>query len=339
MIKLSVLDQSPVRSGGTPAQAIEETIRLAQKAESLGYSRYWLAEHHGTDGFAGSSPEILVTRVEAATKQIRVGSGGVMLSHYSPLKVAENFSLLENMFPDRIDLGIGRAPGSDGLTAAALAYGNQLGIEYFPTKIADMTAFLSGKAPLSEPFKGVRATPVSPSLPELWLLGSSDQSASYAAHFGLAYSFAHFITPYSSEAIVEHYKESFRQSPANSEPRVNLGVFVICADTMEEAEYLASSRDFWRLKLGQGQHLPYPSPQEALNYQYTDNEKAIIEQNKINRFVGDPEFIKNKLEDLARAHGAEELVILTITYDFEARMRSYQLLADAFGLKNQKDAA
>ena len=132
MIKLSVLDQSPVRSGGTAAQAIDETIRLAQKAESLGYHRYWLAEHHGTDGFAGSSPEIMVTRVAAATKQIRVGSGGVMLSHYSPLKVAENFSLLENMFPDRIDLGIGRAPGSDGLTAAALAYGNQLGIEYFP---------------------------------------------------------------------------------------------------------------------------------------------------------------------------------------------------------------
>ena len=150
MTDFSILDQTPVRAGGTPAQAIDETITLAQKAETMGYNRYWLAEHHGTDGFAGSSPEIMITRVAAATNCIRVGSGGVMLSHYSPLKVAENFALLENMFPNRIDLGIGRAPGSDGVTAAALAYGNQMGIEYFPTKIADMTAFLAGQPPASE---------------------------------------------------------------------------------------------------------------------------------------------------------------------------------------------
>jgi luciferase family oxidoreductase group 1 len=332
MIDFSVLDQSPVRAGGTPAQAIDETIRLAQAAEALGFSRYWLAEHHGTEGFAGSSPEIMVTRVAAATDHIRVGSGGVMLSHYSPLKVAENFSLLENMFPGRIDLGIGRAPGSDGLTAAALAYGNQIGIEYFPTKIADMTAFLAGRPPVSEPFKNVRATPAAPELPEVWLLGSSEQSAAYAAHFGLAYSFAHFITPYGSEAVVDHYRDNFRPTPVLSEPRVNLGVFVICAETMEEAEYLAASRDYWRLKLGQGQHLPYPPPEVALAYDYTDHERAAIEQNKLNRIVGDPAFVKAQLEELAARHGADELVILTITYDFAARVRSYELIAEAFGI-------
>ncbi|MDH3737923.1 MAG: LLM class flavin-dependent oxidoreductase [Alphaproteobacteria bacterium] len=338
MLKFSVLDQSPVRAGGTPAQAIDETIQLAQATEALDFTRYWLAEHHGTDGFAGSSPEIMVTRVAAATEHIRVGSGGVMLSHYSPLKVAENFSLLENMFPGRIDLGIGRAPGSDGLTAAALAYGNQIGIEYFPTKIADMTAFLAGKPPVSEPFKNVRVTPVAPSLPEVWLLGSSDQSAAYAAHFGLAYSFAHFIVPFASEAIVDHYRDNFRPSPVLAEPRVSLGVFVICAETTEEAEYLAASRDYWRLKLGQGQHLPYPPPDVALSYDYSDHERAVIEQNKANRFVGDPATVKAQLEDLAARHSADELVLLTITYDFAARVRSYELIAEAFGL-NQRKAA
>lgn len=338
MIDFSVLDQSPVRAGGTPAQAIDETIRLAQAAEAFGYSRYWLAEHHGTNGFAGSSPEIMVTRVAAATERIRVGSGGVMLSHYSPLKVAENFALLENMFPGRIDLGIGRAPGSDQLTASALAYGNQIGIDYFPTKIADMTAFLAGKPPASEPFRNVRVTPVPPQLPEIWLLGSSDQSAAYAAHFGLAYSFAHFITPYGSEAVVEHYRKNFRPSPELAEPKISLGVFVICAETMEEAEHLAASRDYWRLKLGQGQHLPYPPPEEALSYPYTDDERAVVEQNKANRFVGDPAYIKAQLEELAARHGADELVILTITYDFAARMHSYELLAEAFGMTQRKAA-
>ncbi len=223
MLKLSVLDQSPVRAGGNPRQALEETITLAQATENLGYSRYWLAEHHGTEGFAGSSPEILVTRVAAATNTIRVGSGGVMLSHYSPLKVAENFKLLENLYPGRIDLGIGRAPGSDGLTAAALAYGSEIGIEYFPTKIADMMAFLSDEAPASEPFKTVRATPSVPQIPEVWLLGSSDQSAAYAAHFGLAYTFAHFITPQASKPILDYYRANFKPSDMLAAPQGECG--------------------------------------------------------------------------------------------------------------------
>jgi luciferase family oxidoreductase group 1 len=338
MLKLGVLDQSPIRAGGTPAQAIDETIRLAQETEALGFTRYWLAEHHGTDGFAGSSPEIMVTRVAAATRSIRVGSGGVMLSHYSPLKVAENFKLLENMFPGRIDLGIGRAPGSDGLTAAALAYGSQIGIEYFPTRIADLAAFLTDQPPATEAFSRVRATPKAPGTPELWLLGSSDQSAAYAAHFGIAFSFAHFIAPEGAAPVLAYYRHGFKPSGLLAVPRASAGVFVICAETTEEAERLAASRDYWRLRLGQGQHLPYPPPEEALAYPYSAHERAEIARNSANRITGDPDTVKAQLEALAAALGVDELVILTITYDFEARLRSYQLLAEAFGLAGRAAA-
>jgi luciferase family oxidoreductase group 1 len=339
MVKLSVLDQSPVRAGGDARTALEETIALAQATERLGYSRYWLAEHHGTAGFAGSSPEIMVTRVAAATNRIRVGSGGVMLSHYSPLKVAENFKLLENLYPGRVDLGIGRAPGSDGLTAAALAYGSEVGIEYFPTKIADMMAFLDDGVPATKPFRDVRATPSVADAPEVWLLGSSDQSAAYAAHFGLAYSFAHFIAPQATGPVMKYYREKFEPSDHLAAPRANAGVFVICADTQEEADYLAASRDLWRLKLNYGQHLPYPHPDEALDYVYNPQERRVVEANKANRFAGTPEKLRHELAAFADEHGFEELLVLTITYDFEKRLRSYELLADAFELARHDAAA
>lgn len=339
MVKLSVLDQSPIRQDGDPRQALEETIALAQATERLGYTRYWLAEHHGTAGFAGSSPEIMVTRVAAATRHIRVGSGGVMLSHYSPLKVAENFKLLENLYPGRIDLGIGRAPGSDGLTAAALAYGSEVGIEYFPTKIADMVAFLDDEIPATKPFRDVRATPAVDQSPEVWLLGSSDQSAAYAAHFGLAYSFAHFIAPQVTGPVLKYYRDAFKPSDNLAAPRANAGVFVICADTQEEADYLAASRDLWRLRLNQGQHLPYAHPDEALAYDYSAQERRIVEANKANRFTGTPESLRDQLSAFAEEHGFEELLVLTITHNFETRMRSYQLLADAFELPAREAAA
>jgi len=339
MVKLSVLDQSPVRAGGNPRDALAETVALAQATERLGYTRYWLAEHHGTEGFAGSSPEILVARVAAATNTIRVGSGGVMLSHYSPLKVAENFKLLENLYPGRIDLGIGRAPGSDGLTAAALAYGSEIGIEYFPTKIADMMAFLSDEPPASEPFKSVRATPAVQDIPEVWLLGSSDQSAAYAAHFGLAFTFAHFIAPQASVPVLDYYRANFKPSASLAAPKASAGIFVICADTTEEAEYLATSRDYWRMKLQYGQHLPYPPPEEAAAYPYNAQELRIVESNKANRFAGTPEALKVQLTDFAEENGLDELVILTITYDYEKRLRSYELLADVFELSRHEEAA
>ncbi len=333
MLRLSVLDQSPVRSGGTPADAIDETIRLAQAAERLGYTRYWLAEHHATDGFAGSAPEIMVTRVAEATSTIRVGSGGVMLSHYSPLKVAEVFRLLETMYPGRIDLGIGRAPGSDPLTAHALAYGSEIGIEHFPNRIADLAAFLTGTPPPTEAFARVKATPAPPTTPALWLLGSSPQSGAYASHFGLAYSWAHFINPRGGSEVMRDYRERFAPSVLMDAPLGSVGVFVICAETAEEAQELVLSRDLFRIRLEHGRLDPYPSVEEAKAYSYSPEERRRVERNRELAIVGMPGEVKARLEALAAEYTVEELVILTICHDFAARRRSYELLAEAFGLQ------
>ena len=221
-IRFSVLDQSPIREGGTAADAIRETVELAQRVESLGYHRYWLAEHHGTDGLAGPAPEIMVTRVAAATREMRVGSGGVMLSHYSPYKVAENFKVLENMYPGRIDLGIGRAPGSDQRTAIALAYGSQVGIEYFPAKIRDMAAFLDDTLPKDHPLTGVTATPRTESVPEIWILASSEGSTTLAARYGMGLSYAHFINPSDTESLLRLYRESFQPSAYLKQPALTM---------------------------------------------------------------------------------------------------------------------
>ena len=330
MIKLGVLDQSPVRVGGSFADAIAESIALAQAAERFGYDRYWVAEHHGAEGFASSAPEILVTRIAGATEHIRVGSGGVMLSHYSPYKVAEMFRLLELMYPGRIDLGIGRAPGSDGRTAVALAYGNQLGIEYFPTKVVDLMAFLAGQRPATEVLAGVRATPEPAGAPGLWLLGSSEESARLAAQLGLAFSFAHFINPHAGGTITKAYRREFVAREEVPEPRASVGVFAICADTEDEARRLAKSRDLWRLRADQGRLLPIPSVEEAESQIYSPTDLAQIEHNRVRYVVGDPQQVKDQLLAIAREHDADELVILTITHDFDSRVRSYELVAQAF---------
>src|SRR5207249_6933663 len=214
MLILSVLDQSPVRSGGTAADAVHETLELAQHCERLGYHRYWLAEHHASAGLAGTSPEVLISQVAARTSRMRVGSGGVMLQHYSALKVAEQFRMLETLFPGRIDLGIGRAPGSDPRTARALAHAAAaLGPERFPEQIADLIAWLHDRLPPDHPFAGVRAMPTGPTAPELWLLGSSDSSAALAAYFGTAFSFAHFINAEGGAEVTRAYARQFRPSP------------------------------------------------------------------------------------------------------------------------------
>src|SRR5262245_19971963 len=262
-MKLSVLDQSPIRSGGDAAQALRETIELARITERLGYHRYWVAEHHGSASFAGSSPEVLIGAIAAHTSRIRVGSGGVMLMHYSPLKVAENFRLLETLYPGRIDVGIGRAPGSDGITAVALAYGSKIGIEYFPAKLADLQAWLRGAAPYTDALGAVRVTPAPDTVPELWMLASSDDGARIAAHFGLPLSFAHFISPHAARDCCRVYRETFRPSEACPSPRISLGVFVLCADTDAEAQLLAECRDLWRLRVERAEFGPFPSPAEV----------------------------------------------------------------------------
>ena len=342
VLKLSVLDQSPIRSGKTPADAVHESIELAQAADRLGYCRYWVAEHHSSQGLAGSTPEILIGQLAARTERIRVGSGGVMLSHYSSLKVAENFRMLETLFPGRIDLGIGRAPGSDQRTARALAHGpGALGIEHFPAQIRDVMAWVRDRVEPGHAFSGVHAMPVGPTAPEVWLLGSSAESATYAAHFGTAFSFAHFINANGGDEITRMYRGYFRPSEWLAEPQVSIGVFVICADTEEEARRLAQSRDLSMARRYTGHSGPFPTVAEAESHLWTEYERAVVEQARNRSFVGAPEQIREKLEALAATFEADELVVVTITEDERTRLHSYELLAEAFDLPDRQplDAA
>jgi luciferase family oxidoreductase group 1 len=332
-MRLSVLDQSPIRSGGTAADAINETLELAQVCERLGYHRYWLAEHHSSKGLAGTSPEVLIGQVAARTSRIRVGSGGVMLSHYSALKVAEQFRVLETLFPGRIDLGLGRAPGSDQRTAWALAGGGGRDIEQFPQQIADVVAWLHDRMPPEHPFAGVRAMPAGPTAPEVWLLGSSDASAIYAAELGLAFSFAHFISAEGGPEVTRLYRERFRPSPELAAPVASAAIWVVCADTDENARTLARCRELALLRLYTGRYGPFPSIEEADAFPYTPRDLAIIEATRGRTVAGTPEVVREALEAAARAYGVDELVIVTITHDFKARVRSYELVAEAFGLK------
>ncbi len=332
-IKLSVLDQSPVRSGTTAKQALEETIELAKLTDQLGYHRYWVAEHHNSTGLTGSAPEILLARLGAETKRIRLGSAGVMLSHYSPYKVAELFNMLENFYPGRIDLGIGRAPGSDQITAHALAYGNQpRGPREYPSQVRDLISFLSNEFEEGHPLKAVHATPIPESRPDLWMLGSSDQSAQMAGIFGTPFSFAHFITDEQGPQIMAMYRKMFEPSEVASQPEGNIGIFVICADTDEEAEYHASSRDLWRTRLDTGKIGPVPTVEEALAYEYTPMEAERRDYNARRNIIGNPETVKRKLLQTLDQYGVDEAVVVTITHSHEARLKSYKLLAKEFEL-------
>ncbi len=331
-MKLSVLDQSPIRSGSTAHAALQETVALARQCDEQGYLRYWLAEHHASDALAGCSPEVLLGRLGAETRRIRIGSGGVMLPHYSPYKVAENFKLLQTLYPDRVDLGIGRAPGTDPFTAAALRYGSTVGPQHFPQMVADLQALLNDSEPPTRGMEGARAFPLVDHPPEMWMLGSSEDSAGFAADAGLPYSFAYFINPAIRSDIFELYREQFKPGPNQAEPHTSLCVFCICAESEEEAWRLSRSRDLWFVRLLQGAPGPVPTVQEATEYPYADAERRAIEANRDKRAVGTPAQVKARLLAMAEEFGADELMILTITHDPAARARSYALLAEEFGL-------
>jgi luciferase family oxidoreductase group 1 len=332
---LSVLDQSPIRQGGTAAQALQETIELAQAADRLGYHRYWLAEHHNSAGLASASPEILIAEVANRTRHIRVGSGGVMLTHYSALKVAEQFRMLETLHPGRIDLGVGRAPGSDTRTMHALVHGpGKLPIEAYPEQLMDLYGWVAQDLPPGHPFTGVRAMPEGGTVPELWVLGSSAVSAIYAAELGWSFCFAHFIQQDGGERAMAQYRQNFEPSPFLPAPRGSIGVSATVAETDEEAEYLSWSRWGWRLMNQRGlNQRGIPSPEDAMAFDYTAPERDYLEFARSRSIYGTPARVADRLAQLGEAHGVEEFVVVTITHSHSARIRSYELLASAFGIE------
>jgi luciferase family oxidoreductase group 1 len=333
-MQLSILDQSTIVTGRSPDASIRESLALARHAEALGYHRYWIAEHHNSDAVACPAPEVLMAAVAATTRRIRVGSAGVMLPHYSALKVAEQFRVLEAIAPGRIDMGLGRAPGSDGLTAHALNPNAATAADHFPAQVRDLLAWVSGeKLVEGHPFRDIRAQPEGPGVPEAWILGSSDYGAQVAAHFGLPYCFAHFITDGRGAAeAIEIYREGFRpgRTPA---PHAAICVWAAVAETEDEAERLFMSRALWRIARDRGAFVPLPLPEEAMSHHYTEAERARIDRMRQRSIHGTPDKVAERLRDLAAEVKADELVVLTTLHDADARRRSYALLASAFGLR------
>lgn len=336
--RLSVLDQSPIRKGGTPADAVAETLELAELCDRLGYHRYWLAEHHSSSALAGSTPEVLITRVAGLTRHMKIGSGGVMLPHYSSYKVAENFRMLETLFPGRIDLGIGRAPGSDQQTMRVLADGkpNWSDPRNYPYQVRDLMAWLHDSIPDNHAGHGVTAQPVGASTPDVWLLGSSDDSAGLAAHFGLPFCYAHFINPDGGAAVTRSYIEHFKPSALFDRPMAMMAMGVMCADTEEEADLLSKSRELWAMRLRtQPEPGPFPPVEEALAAEKDPRIKSFMASMRRRGVTGSPASVKAGIEEAAERYGVEEIMLVTICFDFEKRKRSYELIAEAFGLESR----
>ncbi len=340
MLRLSVLDQSTVVTGRSPDTSIRESIALARHCEALGYARYWVAEHHNSASIAGTAPEVLIAAIAATTARIRVGSAGVMLPHYSALKVAEQFRVLEAIAPGRIDLGLGRAPGSDGRTAYALNPLAETAANEFPAQVRDLLAWLAG-APLvaGHPFHDIVAQPQGPTVPEAWMLGSSDYGAQVAAFFGLPYCFAHFITDgRGADTALAAYRAQYRPSERHPEPHAALCVWALAAETVAEAEHLFASRALWRLGRDRGVYAALPSPEEAAVYPYSEVERTRIARLRARAICGTPDVVAAQLRALAGEHGVEEIAVLTTVHDPEARRRSYTLLAREFGLEGSAAA-
>jgi luciferase family oxidoreductase group 1 len=329
---LSVLDQSPVPEGSTGADALRNTLDLAQLADELRYHRYWLAEHHNGPLLAGPSPEVLIGPVATVTSRLRVGSGGVMLPHYSPLKVAENFSVLAGLFGDRIDLAIGRAPGTDPMTTFALQRDRrQAAPDDFPDQLAELLALLEDRIPLGHRFARLSKLPGLPYAPEPWLLGSSPQSGIWAAQLGLPYAFADFINP-GGAAIAERYRADFVDSERLPAPRVAVGVSVVCADTDDEARRLAASSRMTFTLLRRNKLIPVPPPDKAVRFLESEGQPLDGLPPGRRMAIGAPDTVASQLREVAAAYSADELIVVTITHDHAARRRSYELLAEAFDL-------
>ncbi len=335
-LALSVLDLSPIPSGSSAPQALQNTLDLARTVDRLGYTRFWLAEHHNTTGLASAAPEIMIGHVADATHRIHVGSGGIMLPNHTPLKVVETFRLLEALHPGRIDLGIGRAPGTDRITALALRRSKEaLTADDFPEQLAELLAFSNGAFPDGHPFQGITAIPGSVDLPPIWLLGSSDFSAQVAAALGLGFAFAHHINPQAAIPVMRYYHDHFVPSAQLDHPYAILTVSAITADTTAQAETLASSLDLMFLQLQSGRLGALPSPAEVAAYPFTPTERAQVRASQSRRLVGDPATVHAQLTALAEQTQADEIMVTTMIHDHAERLHSYELLADAFQLQRE----
>ncbi len=342
MIKLSVLDQSPVSDGYTPADALRNTIELARMADKLGYERYWIAEHHAIVTLASPAPEILIARIGAETSGIRIGSGGILLPHYSPLKVAETFRMLHAMYPGRIDLGIGRAPGGSGLEAFALRRdrNDRPQNDDFEEQLLELLAFLHHGFPSEHPFARIKISPNMPGAPEVWLLGSSSWSSGVAAKLGIPYAFAHFISPEETSSALESYRSNFQRSKHLGHSRAIVALGVICADTETEAKRLFTSTQLHirRIRL-QGKRLPVPTPDQAIaelgNLAF-GADSVVRGSGEWPRYVaGAPEQVRDELEHMASELRVEEIMIIAVMHDYQARQRSYQLVAEALSIPSR----
>ncbi|OOC00727.1 alkanal monooxygenase [Amycolatopsis azurea DSM 43854] len=320
---LSVLDLSPVVAGGGVGDSLRNTLDLARRTEALGYHRYWLAEHHNMPGIASSATAVMIGQVAAATERIRVGSGGVMLPNHAPLVVAEQFGTLEAFHPGRIDLGIGRAPGTDQRTALALRGPGGLTAENFPQQFAELLAYFEHSDQ-----RAVNAVTAEGNKPPVWLLGSSGFSARMAGELGLPFSFAHHFSAENTLPAVALYRDSFKPSDVLDEPYVMLGVSVVAAETDERAQYLAAPSGLTFLSLRKGRPIPLPTPEEAAAYPYTDIERVFIEDRASSSVIGSPETVHKGLETLLADTGANELMITTMVHDQADRVRSYELVSE-----------
>jgi luciferase family oxidoreductase group 1 len=330
---LSVLDVSPVSSGSNGAQALRNTLELARLADRLGYERYWLAEHHNLPSIASSAPEIMIGHVANVTERIRVGAGGIMLPNHAPLKVAETFRVLEALHPERIDLGIGRAPGTDPVTATALRR-SQDGLEAddFPQRFAELLAFSGDGFTEDHPFRSVVAMPSDVGLPPIWLLGSSGYSARAAGQMGLGYAFASHFSPADPSPALLAYRESFEPSESFERPSAILALAVICGESDEHAEWLASSMELAWVRMRSGNPGPLPSPEEALAYLYTAAERRLADAYRSMQVVGDPRRVRARIEELAEHTAADEVMVTTNVYDHAERLRSYERIAELFDI-------
>lgn len=331
MIPLSVLDLSPVSAGSTAAQALRNSLDLARLADELGYARYWVAEHHNLPAIASSAPEIMIGQICAVTSRIRVGSGGVMLPNHAPLMVAERFKVLEALYPGRIDLGLGRAPGTDPATSYMLRWRQGISEkDDFLERFQELMLLETQGFPEGHPFAKVRAMPSDVKLPPIYLLGSSDYSAQLAGQIGAAFSFAHHFATFDAVKAMKLYRDNFRPSPAHAEPYAILATHVVCADTDTEAERLATTVELNFVRRAKGEYLPLSSPEDAAKYDYSPVDKARIAQNRSRLTVGTPATVRARLEPLIAATQANELMVTSMLYDHQARRRSYELLKQAF---------